>query len=152
MADPKSRPSGCEVGHAGSQSRPRLPSRALCDAAVDEELSVDGIGDAPLELLRNVRGIDLVKLSEAEECCGFGGTFAVKYPALSGAIESGFAVSRELLALGRTQDAQRSIIDVNELVMQAQGVMRRMLGPQVEAVMQKEHRGIADTDQAFGSH
>ena len=36
------------------------------------------VGDAPLSLLRNVRGIDLVELSEAEECCGFGGTFAVK--------------------------------------------------------------------------
>jgi two-component system, cell cycle sensor histidine kinase and response regulator CckA len=51
---------------------------------------------------------------------------------LDGAIESGFAISRELLALGRTQDAQRSIIDVNELVMQAEGVMRRMLGAKVE--------------------
>jgi L-lactate dehydrogenase complex protein LldE len=37
-----------------------------------------GIGDAPLRLLRNVRGIELVELPEAETCCGFGGTFAVK--------------------------------------------------------------------------
>jgi len=36
------------------------------------------VGDAPLKLLRAVRGIDLVELSEARECCGFGGTFAVK--------------------------------------------------------------------------
>ncbi len=36
------------------------------------------VGDAPLRLLRAVRGIDLVELPEAEECCGFGGTFAVK--------------------------------------------------------------------------
>lgn len=36
------------------------------------------VGDAPLKLLRNVRGIDLVELPAAEECCGFGGTFAVK--------------------------------------------------------------------------
>jgi L-lactate dehydrogenase complex protein LldE len=36
------------------------------------------IGDAPQELLRAVRGIDLVELPEAKECCGFGGTFAVK--------------------------------------------------------------------------
>lgn len=36
------------------------------------------VGDAPLQLLRNVRGIDLVELPAAEECCGFGGTFAVK--------------------------------------------------------------------------
>jgi L-lactate dehydrogenase complex protein LldE len=37
-----------------------------------------GLGDRPLRLLRAVRGIDLVELPEAEECCGFGGTFAVK--------------------------------------------------------------------------
>ena len=36
------------------------------------------VGDAPLELLRNVRGMDLVELPEAKECCGFGGTFAIK--------------------------------------------------------------------------
>ena len=36
------------------------------------------LGDRPLKLLRAVRGIDLVELPQAEECCGFGGTFAVK--------------------------------------------------------------------------
>jgi L-lactate dehydrogenase complex protein LldE len=36
------------------------------------------VGDAPLRLLRAVRGLDLVELPGAEECCGFGGTFAVK--------------------------------------------------------------------------
>ncbi len=36
------------------------------------------LGDAPMRLLRAVRGIDLVELPDAEVCCGFGGTFAVK--------------------------------------------------------------------------
>ncbi len=36
------------------------------------------VGDSPLRLLRAVRGIDLVELADATECCGFGGTFAVK--------------------------------------------------------------------------
>jgi L-lactate dehydrogenase complex protein LldE len=36
------------------------------------------VGDRPRRLLSAVRGIDLVELPEAEECCGFGGTFAVK--------------------------------------------------------------------------
>jgi len=36
------------------------------------------VGDAPLKLLKAVRGIDFVELSEPQECCGFGGTFAVK--------------------------------------------------------------------------
>ena len=41
-------------------------------------LRVTKVGDAPLRLLRNVRGLELVQLERAEECCGFGGTFAVK--------------------------------------------------------------------------
>jgi L-lactate dehydrogenase complex protein LldE len=36
------------------------------------------VGDAPVKLLKAVRGIDFVELPEARECCGFGGTFAVK--------------------------------------------------------------------------
>ncbi len=36
------------------------------------------VGDAPLRLLRHVRGLDLVELADADQCCGFGGTFAVK--------------------------------------------------------------------------
>jgi L-lactate dehydrogenase complex protein LldE len=36
------------------------------------------VGEAPLRLLRAVRGIELVELPAATECCGFGGTFAVK--------------------------------------------------------------------------
>jgi len=41
-------------------------------------LRVTKVGDAPLRLLRAVGGLDLVELPEAAECCGFGGTFAVK--------------------------------------------------------------------------
>jgi L-lactate dehydrogenase complex protein LldE len=36
------------------------------------------VGDKPLRLLRNVRGMTLLELPEADECCGFGGTFALK--------------------------------------------------------------------------
>jgi len=38
------------------------------------------VGDAPLRLLRAVRGLELVDLPNAESCCGFGGTFSVKNP------------------------------------------------------------------------
>jgi L-lactate dehydrogenase complex protein LldE len=37
-----------------------------------------GVGEKPLALLRSVRGIDLVELPAADQCCGFGGTFSVK--------------------------------------------------------------------------
>ncbi|HEV7171508.1 (Fe-S)-binding protein [Pedococcus sp.] len=36
------------------------------------------VGEAPLALLRAVRGIDLVELPAADVCCGFGGTFSLK--------------------------------------------------------------------------
>jgi L-lactate dehydrogenase complex protein LldE len=36
------------------------------------------VGDAPYRLLRAVRGLELVELPDERECCGFGGTFAVK--------------------------------------------------------------------------
>ena len=36
------------------------------------------LGDKPLRLLREVRGLELVELARDEECCGFGGTFSVK--------------------------------------------------------------------------
>lgn len=44
------------------------------------------VGDAPYRLLRAVRGLELVELPEAEECCGFGGTFAIKNADTSAAI------------------------------------------------------------------
>ena len=44
------------------------------------------VGDSPLRLLRAVRGLELVDLPEASECCGFGGTFAVKNADTSAAI------------------------------------------------------------------
>jgi len=37
-----------------------------------------GVGDRPFKLLSAVRGLELIELDEAESCCGFGGTFAVK--------------------------------------------------------------------------
>ena len=37
-----------------------------------------GVGDRPRRLLEQVRGLTLVDLPSAEECCGFGGTFALK--------------------------------------------------------------------------
>jgi L-lactate dehydrogenase complex protein LldE len=45
-----------------------------------------GVGDRPLRLLGAVRGIELVELPAASECCGFGGTFAVKNAEVSSAM------------------------------------------------------------------
>lgn len=43
--------------------------------------------DEPRQLLRNVRGLELVEMDAAETCCGFGGTFAVKFPQISEAMD-----------------------------------------------------------------
>ncbi|WDH84683.1 (Fe-S)-binding protein [Paenibacillus urinalis] len=45
-----------------------------------------GVKSEPMDLLQEVRGIDFVPLPFAEDCCGFGGTFAVKMPDISGAM------------------------------------------------------------------
>ncbi|HEX5079998.1 MAG TPA: (Fe-S)-binding protein [Geminicoccaceae bacterium] len=42
-----------------------------------------GVKRQPRRLLASVRGLQLAELSEAEVCCGFGGTFCVKYPEIS---------------------------------------------------------------------
>jgi L-lactate dehydrogenase complex protein LldE len=44
------------------------------------------VGDAPYRLLKAVKGLDLAELPDAESCCGFGGTFAVKNSDVSAAI------------------------------------------------------------------
>jgi len=47
-----------------------------------------GVKDEPMELMRNVKGLEFVPLPFAEDCCGFGGTFAVKMADISGAMVS----------------------------------------------------------------
>ena len=46
------------------------------------------VGEKPQRLLRSVRGLDLVELSDPLECCGFGGTFSVKNADVSTAMMS----------------------------------------------------------------
>lgn len=45
-----------------------------------------GIKRQPRDLLKSVQGLELAEMAEAEVCCGFGGTFCVKYPEISDAI------------------------------------------------------------------
>jgi L-lactate dehydrogenase complex protein LldE len=45
-----------------------------------------GVRDEPLTLLRAIEGIEIVQLPRAEDCCGFGGAFAVKLASISSAI------------------------------------------------------------------
>jgi L-lactate dehydrogenase complex protein LldE len=45
-----------------------------------------GIKEQPRTLLRSVEGLELVEMADSEICCGFGGTFAVKYSDISNAM------------------------------------------------------------------
>jgi L-lactate dehydrogenase complex protein LldE len=45
-----------------------------------------GVTDQGLRLLRQIGNVDFRPMDKTDQCCGFGGTFAVKYPAISGAI------------------------------------------------------------------
>jgi L-lactate dehydrogenase complex protein LldE len=49
-------------------------------------LRVLGIREGPRRLLARVSGLELVEMEHVEECCGFGGTFAVKVPDVSAAM------------------------------------------------------------------
>ncbi len=54
-----------------------FPHRVTYHASCNS-LRALNLGDRALRLLRRVKGLDLVELERSEECCGFGGTFAVK--------------------------------------------------------------------------
>jgi L-lactate dehydrogenase complex protein LldE len=78
-----------------------------------------GIREAPRRLLRNVRGLELREMDPAEECCGFGGTFAVKFPELSGAM-----ARTKLEAILRT--GARTVVSADpSCLMQIQGALSR---------------------------
>ena len=45
-----------------------------------------GVKDEGVKLLRQIGNVDFKPMEKTDQCCGFGGTFAIKYPAISGAI------------------------------------------------------------------
>lgn len=66
-----------------------------------------GIADEPLRLLKHVNGLELHPLPYEEDCCGFGGTFAVKLPAIS------VAMADE--KLGHVEEAGARLLIVNDM-------------------------------------
>jgi L-lactate dehydrogenase complex protein LldE len=65
----------------GATFRHRVTYHPTCHS-----LRVTRVGDAPLRLLQSVRGLELVQMPQADECCGFGGTFSIKNAATSSAM------------------------------------------------------------------
>lgn len=81
------------------------------------------VGERPLQLLRAVRGIDLVELPQARECCGFGGTFAVKNADTSTAM-----LSDKLHNVVRTGAEVLVAVDASCLMHMGGGLVRQRAG------------------------
>jgi Fe-S oxidoreductase len=77
------------------------------------------VGDRPRQLLEAVRGITLVDLPGAEECCGFGGTFAMKNADVS--VAMGADKARHV----RETDAEVLVAGDNSCLMHIGGVLSR---------------------------
>lgn len=77
------------------------------------------IKEGPRKLLQNVRRLRLVEMEPAEECCGFGGTFSVKFPEISGGM-----ARTKIEAIERTGAGTVVSID-SSCLMQLQGVLTR---------------------------
>jgi L-lactate dehydrogenase complex protein LldE len=78
-----------------------------------------GIRSAPRRLLACVRGLELREMLPAEECCGFGGTFAVKFAELSGAM-----ARTKIEAIERT--GAKTVVSLDpSCLMQIQGALLR---------------------------
>jgi len=45
-----------------------------------------GIKDEPRKLLRGIKGLELIEMPDSDRCCGFGGTFSIKFPEVSSAM------------------------------------------------------------------
>jgi len=78
-----------------------------------------GIQEGPRRLLANVRGLELREMDAAEECCGFGGTFSVKLPEISGGM-----VRTKIDSIVRT-GAKTVVSADSSCLMQIQGALSR---------------------------
>ncbi|HUJ11002.1 MAG TPA: (Fe-S)-binding protein [Verrucomicrobiae bacterium] len=102
------------VTDVGAQFPARVTYHDACHALRELRLK-----DEPRQLLRNVRGLELVEMDQAETCCGFGGTFSVKFPMISGAMDDA-----KVAAIEKTK-AQYVVSSDSSCLMQIDGYLRR---------------------------
>ncbi|MBI3940571.1 MAG: (Fe-S)-binding protein [Acidobacteria bacterium] len=77
------------------------------------------IRDAPRRLLAKVRGLEMVELACADQCCGFGGLFSVKYPEISA------SMGRDKLRCLRETGAEILVSSDVSCLMHLDGMMRK---------------------------
>jgi L-lactate dehydrogenase complex protein LldE len=82
-----------------------------------------GIKSAPRKLLEKVRGLELVEMSDAETCCGFGGTFAAKFPMIS------TAMGEVKCASATDTGASYIVSNDSSCLMHVQGLLSRQGSP-----------------------
>lgn len=82
-----------------------------------------GIGSEPVQLLQRVRDLEYVPLERHDECCGFGGSFSVRYPQISG------AMVRDKTALIEQTGADAVVATDAGCLMNIAGCLRRRGSP-----------------------
>jgi L-lactate dehydrogenase complex protein LldE len=86
-----------------------------------------GVLAEPVRLLQKVKGLEFVPLERSDECCGFGGSFAVRYPGISGAMVADKAALIEKTGAGTVVATDAGCL------MNIAGCLRRR-GSQVQAL------------------
>ena len=82
-----------------------------------------GVRDGPRRLLSKVRGLELREMDRAEECCGFGGTFSVKFADVSGGM-----ARTKIESILRT--GAKTVVSIDSsCLMQIQGALSREGSP-----------------------
>jgi L-lactate dehydrogenase complex protein LldE len=77
----------------------------------------------PRRLLEHVQGLELVEMRDSETCCGFGGTFSAKFPAIS------TAMGEVKCAAAAETEAQYIVSNDSSCLMQIQGLLDRQKKP-----------------------
>ncbi|HWR15909.1 MAG TPA: (Fe-S)-binding protein [Terriglobales bacterium] len=82
-----------------------------------------GIRQGPRKLLKNVRGLELIEMRDSDECCGFGGTFSVKFGAISAAMGD--------VKTGNAEQTQADFVTAVDpsCLMHIDGILRKKRSP-----------------------
>jgi L-lactate dehydrogenase complex protein LldE len=106
------------LGEAPPAARLETPRKATYHPSCHLRRGL-GVDEPPRALLRSIAGLELAPLAAEEECCGFGGTFAVRYGEVSGAMLD------DKLACARTTGADTLVVTDLGCMLQLDGGARK---------------------------
>ncbi len=106
------------VTDVGAKFPARVTYHDACHALRELRLK-----DEPRQLLRNVKSLELIEMDQAETCCGFGGTFSVKFPMIS------YAMDEVKVTSIQKTGAQYVVSGDSSCLMQIDGYLRRQKLP-----------------------